>query len=125
MAAFLAMAPAAHAVRDFSSTARNIIPSGQYGGVPPVEQADDQARMYDALTPLFDKVSNADLNRYFKSERLGTKGEEPLTREPVPRKGVRIIRDRHNVPHIYGKTDDDVTWGAGWAIAHDRELLLE
>ena len=38
---------------------------------------------------------------------------------------MRIIRDRDNVPHIYGQTDDDVTWGAGWALAHDRELLLE
>ena len=42
-----------------------------------------------------------------------------------PRKGVRIIRDRFNVPHIYGKTNDDVTFGAGWALAQDRELLLE
>ena len=67
----------------------------------------------------------SDLNRYFKSEKLGTKGQGPLKREPVPRKGVRIIRDRFNVPHIYGKTNDDVTWGAGWALAHDRELLLE
>ena len=80
---------------------------------------------YDELTPLFDKVTPAHLNRYFKSERLGTKGQGPLTREGVPRKGVRIIRDRFNVPHIYGKTNDDVTWGAGWALAHDRELLLE
>ena len=81
--------------------------------------------MYDALTPLFDNVSTGDLNRYFKSEKLGTKGQGPLKREPVPRKGVRIMRDRFNVPHIYGKTNDDVTWGAGWALAHDRELLLE
>lgn len=125
LVAFAAIVPSAHAVRDFSSTARNIIPSGQYGGVPPVAQADDQARLYDALTPLFDKVSSQDLNRYFKSEKLGTKGQGPLTRERVPRKGVRIIRDRFNVPHIYGKTNDDVTWGAGWALAHDRELLLE
>ena len=36
-------------------------------------------------------------------------------------KGVRIMRDNFNVPHIYGKTNDDVTWGAGWALAHDRE----
>ncbi|MBA3261935.1 MAG: penicillin acylase family protein [Thermoleophilaceae bacterium] len=125
VAAFAAVVPSAHAARDFSSTARNIIPSGQYGGVPPVPQADDQARMYDALTPLFDKVTSKDLNRFFKSEKLGPQGEGPLKRERVPRKGVRIIRDRFNVPHIYGKTNDDVTWAAGWAIAHDRELLLE
>jgi acyl-homoserine lactone acylase PvdQ len=124
-AAFAALVPSAHAVRDFSSTARNIIPSGQYGGVPPVAQADDQAQLYDALTPLFDKVTDRDLRRYFKSEKLGPKGEGPLTRERTPRKGVRIIRDRFNVPHIYGKTNDDVTWGAGWVLAHDRELLLE
>jgi acyl-homoserine lactone acylase PvdQ len=125
VAALAAFAPSAHAVRDFSSTARNIIPSGQWGGVPPVPQADGQAKLYDGLTPLFDDISNGDLNRYFKSERLGTQGQGPLKREPVPRKGVRIIRDRFNVPHIYGKTNDDVTWGAGWALARDRELLLE
>jgi acyl-homoserine lactone acylase PvdQ len=124
-AAVLALVPSAYAVRDFSSTARNIIPSGQWGGVPPLPQADSQAKLYDGLTPLFDKVSNKDLNHYFKSEKLGTKGQGPLTRERVPRKGVRIIRDRFNVPHIYGKTNDDVTWGAGWALGHDRELLLE
>ena len=107
VAALAAFAPSAHAVRDFSSTARNIIPSGQWGGVPPVPQADGQAKLYDGLTPLFDDISNGDLNRYFKSERLGTKGQGPLKRELVPRKGVRIIRDRFNVPHIYGKTDDD------------------
>jgi acyl-homoserine lactone acylase PvdQ len=131
VAALAAFVPSAYAVRDFSSTARNIIPSGQWGdipnpnGSPTPQQASGQARLYDDLTPLFDNVSNKDLNRYFKSEKLGTKGQGPLTRERVPRKGVRIIRDRFNVPHIYGKTNDDVTWGAGWALAHDRELLLE
>ena len=43
----------------------------------------------------------------------------------MPRKGVRIFRDKFDVPHIYGRTNDDVTWGPGWAVAHDRELLLE
>jgi len=125
VAAVAAFAPSAYAIRDFSSTALNIIPSGQYGGVPPAPQADAQAKMYDALTPLFDQVSNGDLHKYFKSERLGTKGQGPLHREKVPRKGVKLIRDSFNVPHIYGKTNDDVTWGSGWALAEDRELLLE
>jgi acyl-homoserine lactone acylase PvdQ len=35
------------------------------------------------------------------------------------------VRDAFNVPHIYGKTDDAVTFGAGWALAQDRTLLLE
>ena len=81
--------------------------------------------MYDALTPLFDDVTPRDLTRHFKSEKLGIKGQGRMKRERVPRRGVRIFRDRFDVPHIYGRTNDDVTWGAGWAVAHDRELLLE
>ena len=121
----LAGAVPALAVRDYSKTALNIIPSGQWGGIPIPPKADDQARMYDGLTPLFDRVSNRQLHRWFKSEKLGTRGQGPLRRERVPRRGVRIIRDRQNVPHIYGRTNNDVTWGAGWVLAHDRELLLE
>ena len=124
MAALFAVVPGAHAVRDYARIARNIIPSGQYGGVPVPPEADRQARMYDALTPLFDDVDNGDLFNLFKSERLGTKGQEPL-RTQRPRKGARIVRDAFNVPHIYGKTDDDVTFGAGFALAEDRALLLE
>jgi acyl-homoserine lactone acylase PvdQ len=81
--------------------------------------------MYDALTPLFDKVTNADLNKDFKSEKLGKAGTPgPTTVEKVPRKGVRIVRDRFNVPHVYGKTHDDVVWAAGWILEEDRGLLL-
>jgi acyl-homoserine lactone acylase PvdQ len=126
MAVFcLAVAAPAYAVRDFSSTALNIIPSGQWGAVPPPKRANDQAKMYDALTPLFDDVTKADLLRNFKSEKLGIKKQGRMRRERVPRRGVRIFRDKFNVPHIYGRTNDDVTWAAGWAVAHDRELLLE
>ena len=81
------------------------------------KKADDQAKMYDALTPLFDDVKRADLLRNFKSAKLGIKGQGRMRRERVPRKGVRIFRDKFNVPHIYGRTNDDVTWGAGWVVA--------
>jgi acyl-homoserine lactone acylase PvdQ len=125
MVAFFVSVPPAFAVRDFAGTARNIIPSGQYGAVPSPAKADQQARMYDGLTPLFDDVRPRDLGRYFKSEKLGIKGQGKMRRERVPHRGLRIFRDRFNVPHIYGKTNDDVTWGAGWTVAQDRELLLE
>jgi acyl-homoserine lactone acylase PvdQ len=118
-------APQVAAARDYARTAFGIVPSGQYGNVPGTEQSTDQARMYDALTPLFDRVTPADLKRTFKSNHLGTKGQGPLTRERVPRKGVSILYDDHHVPHISGKTDDDVTWAVGWSIAKDRALLLE
>jgi acyl-homoserine lactone acylase PvdQ len=121
--AVLAAGPAA--AKDYSGTALNIIPSGQYGSLPIVPKADVQAKMYDALTPLFDKVTNADLKKDFKSEKLGKKGTPgPAKVEKVPRKGVRIVRDRFNVPHVYGKTHDDVVWASGWILQEDRGLLL-
>jgi acyl-homoserine lactone acylase PvdQ len=116
--------PAAAPAKDYAGTALNVIPSGQQGGVPVAADADRQAKMYDGLTPLFGSVSNADLFRYFKSEKLGTSGQGALTTER-PKAGLRIVRDAFHVPHIFGRTQDLVTYGAGWALAQDRGLLLE
>src|SRR5215210_1837252 len=121
----LAPAGASAQTRDFAATALNIIPSGQLGAVPPPAGAARQARMYDALTPRFDRVTSADVVRAFKSERFGTRGQCPCRTERVPRSGVRIVRDRFAVPHITAQRVDDLTWAAGWVVAEDRGLLLE
>jgi acyl-homoserine lactone acylase PvdQ len=118
----VSVAPAA--ADDYAATARNIIPSGQYGAVPAPPGADAQALMYDALTPLFDQVTPADLQTKFKSAHFGLGEDGPGTVVPVPRPGVTIVRDRFNVPHITGQTRDDVTWAMGWLLAEDRGLLL-
>jgi acyl-homoserine lactone acylase PvdQ len=110
--------------RDWAGVARNVVPSGQYGSVPPPPGADRQAKMYDDLTPLFDRVTARDLFRYFKSEALFVNGPPPLRSEATPRKGLEIVRDAFNVPHVRGKTRDDATWGAGWLMAEDRALVL-
>jgi acyl-homoserine lactone acylase PvdQ len=112
----------AHA-RDYADTALNIIPSGQYGGLPVPAGADEQARMYDALTPLFDQVTPQDLTTTFKSAKLGD-APGPTRAERVPRRGVSIVRDRFNVPHIRGRSRDDVVWAMGWVLQQDRGLLL-
>jgi acyl-homoserine lactone acylase PvdQ len=112
------------AADDYASVARNIIPSGQYGSAPPPPGADEQARMYDALTPLFDQVTNDDLMTKFKFAGFGVGPDGPTRVENVPRAGVTIVRDRFNVPHITGKTRDDVTWAMGWVLQQDRGLLL-
>jgi acyl-homoserine lactone acylase PvdQ len=117
-------APTAGA-RDYATTARNVIPSGQYGSVPVPPDAGRQADLYDGLTPLFNRVGPGDVLRYFKSEALGTDGQGPLRTEPIPRPGATVVRDGYNVPHITGRTDDDVTWAAGWVMAEDRALLLQ
>ena len=119
------VAPGAPAARDDADVALNIVPSGQYGTVPVPVGADTQAQMYDGLTPLFDKVSDADLRRYFKSERFGTAGECPCRTERVPRRGVRLVRDKYGVPHITAQTRDALTFATGWVIATDRGLLLQ
>lgn len=33
---------------------------------------------------------------------------------------VTIVRDQFGVPHVYGETAEDVSWGAGYALAEDR-----
>ncbi len=121
VAAALTVVPSSALARDYATIARNIIPSGQYGTFPPPANANQQAVMYNALTPLFNHVTANDLQHDFKSESLGNVSG---TTEAVPRPGVRIVRDAYNVPHIHGQTRDDVTWGAGWVVAEDRSLLL-
>jgi acyl-homoserine lactone acylase PvdQ len=125
-------APAALAAttpKDDSAIALNIIPSGQADPgetlAPGTLPNDTQAQMYNALTPLFDHVTNADIDKDFKSEKFGTSGQCPCTNEPVPYAGVTIVRDRYDVPYVTATTHDGGVWAAGWIAAEDRGLLLE
>ncbi len=110
---------------DYAAYARNIIPSGQYGAVPPPKGATTQADMYDALTPLFDNVTDKDLTTDFKSEVFGVGSDGPAKAESVPRSGVKILRDRYDVPHVTASSYDGGIWASGWIAAEDRGLLLE
>jgi len=118
-------ARAASKPADYAQVARNIIPSGEPGGFPFPAGADTQARMYNALTPLSDHVTNSDLFSDFKSEAFGLGSDGPGTPEPVPYRGVTIIRDRFDVPHVTATTHDGGVWAAGWIAAEDRGLLLQ
>src|SRR3954454_11581047 len=126
----LVLAPAASAgdqtkpPKDYSQTALNIIPSGQYGTAPTPPGADTQALMYDGLTPLFDNVTNSDLTKYYKSEKYGVSTAGTGTTEDVPRPGVTIVRDKYDVPHVTSNNHDDGVWASGWIAAEDRGLLL-
>ncbi len=61
--------------------------------------------MYDGLTPLFDNVTDGDLNTYFKSEALGSLGTDgPGTVEDDPaRPGVTVTRDALQRPAHRGR----------------------
>jgi acyl-homoserine lactone acylase PvdQ len=107
---------------DYAGVALNVLPPGQSGSLLFPPTATDQLRLYDGLTPKWSDVAARDLTRYFKSARFGAEGR--VRRVTRPRPGVRIVRDRWGVPHVDGRTRSDVAFGAGWATAQDRGLLL-
>ena len=122
-AALVALVPADAAERlDFAAVARNVLPPGQSGSLTFPPTARDQLALYDGLTPKQGEVSAADLQRFFKSARFGPDGR--VVRTVRPRAGVTIRRDRWEVPHVTGRTRSDVMFGAGWATAEDRGLLM-
>ena len=109
---------------DFALVARDILPPGNYGGVDFNRNSADQAPLYDALTAKFDQVGAADVQRDFKAEPVWT-GREKAVRVERPGRGVRILRDAFDVPHVFGSTEADVYYGAGYAAAEDRGVLME
>ena len=69
--------PSSASARDYADTARNVVPSGQWGEAPVPPGADSQAKLYDSLTPRFDQVTAGDLNTSFKSEGFGVGPDGP------------------------------------------------
>ncbi|HWQ24333.1 MAG TPA: penicillin acylase family protein [Gaiellaceae bacterium] len=122
----LALTPlhAAAPNRDYAAAAWTILPPGENGSLAFDRNTTDQAKLYDALTPLRGGVTEAHLRRTFKPAPLGLGADRPQKRER-PRPGVTIVRDSFGVAHVSGKTEADVAFGAGWVTAADRGLLLQ
>jgi acyl-homoserine lactone acylase PvdQ len=114
--------------KDYSIIARDIVPSGEYGSIPTpatLPKIEQQAEMYNALTPLFSHVTAADVNADFKPEPIAVQqAPGPVTIEPVPHSGVTVYRDAYDIPYIYADSYDDLTWADGWVEAQDQSLLL-
>ena len=117
--------PAAGRARsnDYATVARDVLPPGQSGDLRFRPAASDQLKLYHGLTPRGGKVRPADLTKYFKPEQFGVSGKVVRTERPRP--GLRILRDRWDVPHVYGRTRADVEFGAGYPTAEDRFILME
>src|SRR4051794_2095848 len=116
---------------------RNVLPPGEAGtdnalqlaafeangALPP--HMDDQLPLYANLLYASPSLTHDDVPKYFKDATFGVKPEDVGSTES-PRAGVTIIRDKqYGVPHIYGDTDDDVEFGAGYAGAEDRLFLMD
>ncbi len=85
----------------------------------------DQLETYDALNTVNPRsLTDARLTRYFKDASLGV-APGHVVRTEQPRPGVTIRWDRDGVPHITGRTDADVAYGAGYADIEDRMFLTD
>jgi acyl-homoserine lactone acylase PvdQ len=125
LAALLATAPVTAAgARDFSGRAFNILPPGQAGDIPPQPDSTDQIDPYDTLTPKLGAVRARDLRHHFKSAHFGLLGRRARVERPG-RRGLRVLRDRWGVPHVYARSRSDLMFGAGWIAAEDRGTLME
>jgi len=120
----LAPIDAAAPKRDHAAAAWTILPPGENGSLTFDRNTTDQAKLYDALTPLRGAVTARDLARYFKPAPLGL-GKDKAQKTERPRAGVTVVRDSFGVAHVTGKTQADVAFGAGWVTAADRGLLLQ
>ncbi len=109
---------------DYATAAWTILPPGENGSLSFDRNTTDQAKLYDALTPLVGNVTARDIRRFFKPASLGLASSEGSKREQ-PRAGVTIVRDGFGVAHVSGKTEADVAFGSGWVTAADRGLLLQ
>jgi acyl-homoserine lactone acylase PvdQ len=106
-----------------ADTARYILPPGNFGGLPFTPNSTDQLPLYSGLTPLRDNVTRADIDQFFLPEDF--QPIPPSQVEATGRPGLQLIYDAYGVPHIYGQTRADAAFGAGWATARDRSLLIQ
>ena len=124
VAALAAIVPASASagIKSGDDIARYILPPGNYGGLPLTENSTDQLPLYSGLTPLRDDITKSDIADHFLPEDFAPIGD--AHEEDTGRAGTRIVYDAYGIPHVYGKTREDLAFGAGWTTARDRGLLL-
>src|SRR5947209_6175286 len=96
------------------------------GTIPP--HFDDQLPLYTGLVYADPTLTDAQVGSYFKDATFGVKDSDVASVEqpdPASHPGLTIVRDKWDVPHIYGTTRDDVMFGTGYAGAEDRLFLMD
>lgn len=114
LAGFLGLLAAAAPAHAATIRAETVLPPGQSGFVSVfgVTSGTGSPHLYDQ-TALFSSFR-------WKPASFGQPGEAV-----EPRPGVRIVRDRYGVPAITATSEQDMWWGAGYAVAQDRLFQLE
>jgi acyl-homoserine lactone acylase PvdQ len=122
--ALAALPAGATELEDFSGGAFQILPPGAEGGKAPGKYATDQIKLYEKLTPKKGKITQETIEKDYLPEKFGVNTGGGILRTETPKSGLEIVRDKHDIPHIYGATRGDVMYGSGWVAAKDRGLLL-
>jgi acyl-homoserine lactone acylase PvdQ len=80
---------------------------------------------YDDLVYGYPDLTEEELRtRYFKDRRFGA--VEDAQRSYSPREGVTVFRTgQWGEPVIFGDTDEDMAFGAGFVAAEDRLVIME
>ena len=115
---------------------RNVLPGGQGQNVNGVDLAQfelngtrpdsfiNQLKLYTDIVFASPTLQPEDVQKFFKPAPFGAPDAE-VASTITPRAGVKILRDKLRVPHIYGVTHGDVAFGAGYASAQDRLFLMD
>jgi hypothetical protein len=117
---------------------RNVLPPGEAGvdnafqlaqfeadGTTRPAHWDDQLPLYTGLVYASPTLTHDDVAKYYKDATFGVKPDDLASTE-TPRPGVTILRDKaYGIPRIYGETDEDVEFGAGYAAAEDRLFFID
>src|SRR5262249_44561675 len=115
-----------------------ILPAGGNGLVNPAQlkkflakgkrppHSQDPLSPHENLEFGYPSLTNAALHHYYLDESFGVKpGQIIRTEHPASAVPVVIYRDTHDIPHVYGKTDAALAFGAGFAQAEDRLFLMD
>ncbi|MDQ1696378.1 MAG: penicillin amidase [Frankiaceae bacterium] len=102
--------------------ARSVLPPGESGFYSTSAQA-----QYEADGDASDFGPHVDDQRaMYWSLHSKSADFQPVQGTPVePAAGVRIYRDSHGIPLVYGDTAHDVWFGAGYAAATDRLFEID
>jgi acyl-homoserine lactone acylase PvdQ len=133
------VAPPSHAYRanDYADgRAMSILPPGENGLVNTTDLAafelngtrpansQDQLGKYSNLLYGHNGLADSGLSKFYNDESFGVRPSD-ITRTETPSSDVTIYRDKHDIPHIYGTTDQSAAFGAGYAQAEDRLFLMD
>ena len=129
--------PTTYRAHDYANgQAMSVLPPGENGLVtadqaaafeatgqrPPNSQ--DQLGKYANLLYGYPSLTDAGLSQFFDDESFGVKPGQ-ITRTEAPEAGVTVYRDTHDVPHVYGDSDQTMAFGAGFVQAEDRLFLMD